>query len=78
MTKQETKKWEGTPAKAVYVVSNTCSMEILDYEYGIHDCIIIKGFVGDIHKYRIHSSRKGYYFTYCNGCRYYIKDFSVL
>ena len=54
MTKQEIKKLEGTPAKAVYVVSNTCSMEILDYEYGIHDCVIIKGFVGDIHKYRIH------------------------
>lgn len=78
MTKQEIKKWEDVPAKAVYVIAADCCIEILGYEYGINDCVIIKGFTGDIHKYKIHSSRKGFYFIYCNGCRYYIKDFLAL
>ena len=55
-------------------ITNISSIQILDIEYGIDDYVIIKGFVGDIHKIKIYDSTKGAYFKYSNS-RYYIKDF---
>ena len=56
-------------------ITNISSIQILDIEYGIDDYAIIKGFAGDIHRYKIYYSvRKGMYFKYGN-TRYYLKHF---
>lgn len=61
---------------AVMGVTNTLAIQILDVSCGIDDCVIIKGFTGDIHKLRIYESKtKGAYFKYKCNTRYYIKDF---
>lgn len=75
MNKQEIEKWQAASAIAVMNITNTCSMAILGYEYDINDKVIVRRFIGDIHRYTVKLSHKGFYFTYCNGCRYYIKDF---
>ena len=75
MKKEELKKYEGKKPIAVYALTNTCAMYILDIVYDIDDHVIIKGYTGDTHKYKIKYTNKGGYFTYCNGCRCYINDF---
>ena len=60
---------------AVMAITNNCGMAILDIEYGIDDYVIVKGFTGDIHRYKLHETNKGSYFKYCNGCRYYLDWF---
>lgn len=57
---------------AVLAISNTTGIEIMDI---LDDIIIIKGFVGDMHAYKLHPNNKGGYFTYRNGHRYSLNEF---
>ena len=58
--------------RAVLAVSNTTRIEIMDI---LDDIVIIRGFVGDMHAYKLHPNNKGGYFTYRNGCRYSLNEF---
>ena len=64
---------------AVQTVTNNCSIDILDIVYGIEDYVIVRGYVNDLHKYKIHYNNQGRaYFKYCNGCRYFLDEFMRL
>lgn len=71
MTK-ELKRYENKSPIAIQTICNTCSMCILDIN---DEYVIVKGYIGDLHKYKLNYNSKGYYFTYRNGCRYFINDF---
>lgn len=58
---------------AVMGITNTLSIQILDVKHE-KPSVIIKGFTGDVHEFKIYDSEKGIYFKYSNS-RYYIKDF---
>lgn len=73
--KKELKQYENKPALASHFITATCGIHILDIINGIEDYVIVKGYIGDLHKYKLYENSKGLYFTYCNGCRYFINDF---
>lgn len=78
MKKEELKKYKNMQPIGIHTLSGMCAMYIIDLNLDIEDFVIVKGYIGDIHKYKINYTSKGGYFTYCNGCRYYIKDFMRL
>lgn len=78
MNKEKEKKYGNAKAIGVHSIAGEKGLELLGYEYGIYDYVIIRGYCGDLHRYKIKSSNKGFYFTHCNGCRYFIKDFLVV
>lgn len=59
----------------IYFVGIGCSMAILDIINGIEDYVVVRGFTGDLHKYKIHIDTERPYFRYCNGCRYHLDEF---
>ena len=64
--------YENSEPIAVMGITNTCAMEILDTD-GIF--VIVRGFVGDLHRYTIRYNTQRPYFIYKNGCRYHIDEF---
>ena len=68
----ELKQYENKKPIAAFSITNTVAMYIMDIN---DEYVIIKGFTKDLHKYKLKQTKKGFYFTYCNGCRYYINDF---
>lgn len=57
---------------AVQAITNNCAMCIMDTD---GDNVIVKGYTGDMHQYKLHHTEKGSWFRYQNGCRYYVNDF---
>ena len=68
-------EYENKEPIAINFIAMGCAMAILDIQYGIDDYVIIKGFTGDLHRYKIHYGTERPYFRYCNGCRYHIDEF---
>lgn len=75
MKKSEVNAYKAMNPIAVMAITNNCGMAILEIENGIDDYVVVKGFTGDIHRYKLHETNKGSFFKYQNGCRYYIHDF---
>lgn len=68
----ELKQYENKEPIAVFTMTLTISMFIMDIN---DEYVIIKGFIKDLHKYKLKQTKKGFYFTYWDGRRYYINDF---
>ena len=64
-------KYSNSKPIAVLGVSNVAGIAIMDI---LDDYIIIKGFTGDMHCYKLHPNNKGGYFTYA-GHRYSLDEF---
>lgn len=75
MTRKEMNYYSKVKPLAVMSITNNCGLEILEMQYGIDDYVIVRGFTGDIHKYKLRYNNKGIYFKYCNGLRYYMNEF---
>lgn len=69
------RQYGGAKAIATMGLNNFCGMEILAIEYGIDDYVIVRGFIDDLHRYKIHYETERPYFRYCNGCRYHLDEF---
>lgn len=75
MTRKEIERYSKAKPLAVIGITNNCGLAILEMQYGIDDYVVVKGFTGDIHRYKLHYNNKGIYFKYCNGLRYYMHQF---
>ncbi len=79
MTKAQKERYSQMKPLASQGVTNTCSIDIMEFEYGVEDYVIVRGYVNDFHRYKLKTSTTGrHYFNYQNGCRYYVDEFIVL
>lgn len=58
------------------VVGGSC-IKILDIAFGIEDRVIVEGYTGDLHNFKLYypAGSDRCYFRYSNGCRYYLDEF---
>lgn len=75
---QEIIKYQTMDPIATKCVSNNTSIEIMDIEYGIENYVVVKGFLGEFHRYKVYYDTDRPYFVYSNGRRYHLDEFERL
>ena len=79
MKKRYKQYYESAKPIATQCVTNNCSIDIMDINYGVDEFVVVRGYIGDIHKYKLNITKNGrMFFTYQNGLRYYVDEFMAV